>query len=136
MIDFSRCSGLDSGIRRNDGQDSYLIDLGTRSILRLVLGALAYRKRYVGPDFQDFAVFDVDRARFDAARFGDVARARAVDWNHARVARFAVIPGNGRGLAQRFGARLFFGFRPKDHVAARNFIGVKPPVFGLRDFNT
>ena len=96
---------------------------------------LRVAKLMSGRTFKTLAVLDVDRAGFDAARFGDVARARAVDWNDARVASLAVISGNGRGLAQRFGARIFIRFRPEDHVAARNFIGMEPPVFGLRHFD-
>ena len=99
---------------------------------RSTFRALANRETYVGPDFQRFAVLHVDRAGLNAARFGDVSRARAVDRSGARVPRFAVVRRDGGSLPKRFGARLLIRFRAKNYMAAGNFVGVEPPVLRLR----
>ena len=109
-----------------------LHNIAMSSFARSTFRAFTGRETYVGADFQDFAVLHVYRAGFDAARFADVARAGAVDWNGAGVAGLAVVAGNSRSLTKRFSARIFVQLRPKDHVTARNFVSMEPPVLGLR----
>jgi len=99
------------------------------------LSARSGCKTDVGADFKNFAARDVDRARFRAARLGDIARAGAVDRRHTRASSFAVVRRHGRGLAQRLTTRLCVGFRSKNHMAAGNFIGVKPPIVRFSDFD-
>ena len=76
-----------------------------------------------------------DRAGFDAARFGDVTGARAMDPGGAGISSFAVVCRDRRRLAKCPGARLFIRFGSKDDVAARNLVGVEPPVLGLCHFD-
>ena len=102
---------------------------------RSTFRALAARETNIGPDFQNLAVLHVDRAGFDAARFRDVARARAMDPGSAGISSLAVVCRNGRCLAKCPGARLFIRFGAKDHVATRELVGVEPPVLGLCHFD-
>lgn len=102
---------------------------------RLIFRALAARETNIGPDFQNLAVLHADRAGFDAARFGDVTGARAMDPGGAGISSFAVVCRDGRRLAKCPGARLFIRFGSKDDVAARDLVGMEPPVLGLCHFD-
>lgn len=85
--------------------------------------------------FENTSLAYLNGSYLNPARFLDVTRPSAMHGNRPGVTRFTVISRDRGGLPQGLFAGLFIRFGAKNHVAAGNTFGMKPPIPGPGHFD-